>query len=101
MKLLVKGWGHFSPSVPFLLEPPLAPCIESFFFSFFLFIPPLQCKIWLKPSSEQSFLYGNHVMKSGLGRITESTGQYQGVVLYSMNDTPLVSINPTYFILRT
>ena len=34
-------------------------------------------KIWLKPSSEMSFLYGNHVLKSGLGRITENTEQYQ------------------------
>ena len=51
----------------------------------------LQYKIWLKPSSEQSFLYGNHVLKSGLGRITENTPQYQGIVMYSMNNLPLVS----------
>ena len=43
----------------------------------------------MKPSSEQSFLYGNHVLKSGLGRITEGTAQYQGVVVYNMNDVPL------------
>ncbi|CAM6085928.1 unnamed protein product [Calypogeia fissa] len=46
-------------------------------------------KIWLKPSSEMSFLYGNHVTKSGLGRITDNTPQYQGVVIYSMSDIPL------------
>lgn len=34
-------------------------------------------KIWLKPSAEMSFLYGNHVLKAGLGRITENTPQYQ------------------------
>lgn len=45
----------------------------------------------MKPGSEQSFLYGNHVLKSGLGRITENTAQYQGVVVYSMADVPLVS----------
>lgn len=45
----------------------------------------------MKPGSEQSFLYGNHVLKSGLGRITENTAQYQGVVVYSMADIPLVS----------
>lgn len=28
-------------------------------------------------------------MKSGLGRITQQTGQYQGVIIYSMNDLPL------------
>ena len=32
-------------------------------------------------------------MKSGLGRITENTSTYQGVIVYSMNDLPLVSIN--------
>ena len=51
--------------------------------------PYCQHKIWCKPSAEQQFLYGHHVMKSGLGRITESTGKYQGVVLYSMNDLPI------------
>ena len=51
----------------------------------------LQYKVWLKPSAEQQFLYGHHVMKSGLGRITEDTQQYQGIVIYSMNDLPLVS----------
>lgn len=50
-----------------------------------------QFKVWVKPGSEQSFLYGNHVLKSGLGRITENTAQYQGVVVYSMADVPLVS----------
>lgn len=48
----------------------------------------------MKPGSEQSFLYGNHVLKSGLGRITENTAQYQGVVVYSMADVPLVSTGP-------
>lgn len=51
--------------------------------------PYAKFKIWLKPSSEQQFLYGHHVMKNGLGRITENTNQYQGVVVYSMNDLPL------------
>ena len=39
------------------------------------------------------FLYDHHVMKSGLGRITENTPQYQGVmcvIVYSMADLPLV-----------
>ena len=31
------------------------------------------------------------MLKSGLGRITENTSQYQGVVVYSMADIPLVS----------
>lgn len=51
-----------------------------------------QYKIWVKPGAEQSYLYGNHVLKSGLGRITDNTPQYQGVVIYSMADIPLVRI---------
>ena len=43
----------------------------------------------LKPSAEQQFLYGHNVTKAGLGRITENTEKYFGVVVYSMNDLPL------------
>lgn len=46
-------------------------------------------KVWVKPSSEMSFLYGNNVTKSGLARITDSTPQYAGVVVYNMSDIPL------------
>ena len=55
-----------------------------------MFVLHFQSKIWMKPAGEQSFLYGNHILKSGLGRITENTPQYQGVIVYSMNDLPLV-----------
>ncbi|XP_002166640.1 60S ribosome subunit biogenesis protein NIP7 homolog [Hydra vulgaris] len=51
--------------------------------------PYAKYKVWVKPGSEQSFLYGNHVQKGGLGRITDNTPQYQGVVVYSMSDCPL------------
>lgn len=51
--------------------------------------PYAQCKIWLKPSAEQQFLYGNHITKAGLGRISESTEKYCGVLVYSMSDLPL------------
>ena len=51
--------------------------------------PYAKFKIWLKPAAEQQFLYGHHVLKSGLGRITENTTQYQGIVVYNMADVPL------------
>ncbi|XP_017321651.1 60S ribosome subunit biogenesis protein NIP7 homolog [Ictalurus punctatus] len=51
--------------------------------------PYAKYKVWVKPGAEQSFLYGNHIMKSGLGRITENTNKYQGIVVYSMADVPL------------
>lgn len=46
-------------------------------------------KVWVKPSNEMSFLYGNHVTKQGLARMTESIPQYAGVVVFNMNDIPL------------
>jgi len=35
------------------------------------------------------FMYGNHVLKAHLGRITEDTPEHQGAIIYSMNDIPL------------
>lgn len=51
--------------------------------------PYAQYKVWIKSSSEQQYLYGNHINKAGLGRITENTPQHQGVIVLSMNDIPL------------
>jgi ribosome biogenesis protein Nip4 len=48
-----------------------------------------QYKVWVKQSSEMSFLYGNHVTKNGLARMTENTPQYAGVVVYNMQDIAL------------
>ena len=52
-------------------------------------ISPGQYKVWVKPTSEMSFLYGNHIPKSGLGRMTDDTPQYAGVVVYNMSDVAL------------
>lgn len=52
-----------------------------------------QRQVWIKPNGEMPFLYGNHVAKAHLGRITEDTPEHQGVVVYSMNDIPLVSLS--------
>lgn len=71
----------------------------------------LQYKVWVKPSAEMSFLYGNHVTKAGtipsllpvalsagcsclrsvagLGRITEGVPQHAGVVVFNMSNVPL------------
>lgn len=46
-------------------------------------------KMWIKPSGVMSFLYGKNVYKAHLGRITEGTPKYHGVVIMSMNDLPL------------
>jgi 60S ribosome subunit biogenesis protein NIP7 len=46
-------------------------------------------QVWVKPAGELPFLYGNHVLKAHLGRITEDTPEHQGVVVFSMGDMPL------------
>lgn len=43
----------------------------------------------MKQSAEMSFLYGNHVTKNGLMRMTENVPQYAGVIVYNMQDIPL------------
>ncbi|CAM9861687.1 unnamed protein product [Phaeothamnion confervicola] len=57
-------------------------------------------KVWVRPNAEMSFLYGNHVPKAGLARMSEGTPQYGGVVVYSMGDVPLgfgVAAQPTEY----
>ena len=46
-------------------------------------------KVWIKPNGEMSYMYGNHVLKAHLGRMTEDIPEHQGVVIYTMNDIPI------------
>eukprot|EP00451_Oxyrrhis_marina_P000836 CAMPEP_0204267420 /NCGR_PEP_ID=MMETSP0468-20130131/10946_1 /ASSEMBLY_ACC=CAM_ASM_000383 /TAXON_ID=2969 /ORGANISM="Oxyrrhis marina" /LENGTH=157 /DNA_ID=CAMNT_0051242587 /DNA_START=103 /DNA_END=576 /DNA_ORIENTATION=- len=46
-------------------------------------------KVWVKSNGEQSFLYGNHIVKAHLRRMTEDTPQNAGVVIFSEGDVPL------------
>eukprot|EP00826_Nyctotherus_ovalis_P035469 TRINITY_DN304_c0_g1_i4.p1 TRINITY_DN304_c0_g1~~TRINITY_DN304_c0_g1_i4.p1 ORF type:complete len:182 (+),score=39.42 TRINITY_DN304_c0_g1_i4:107-652(+) len=46
-------------------------------------------KIWVKTAGEQAFVYGNHVVKTHLAKMTENTPQNAGVVVLSMSDVPL------------
>jgi len=46
-------------------------------------------KMWIKPSGEMSYLYGNNVLKAHLGRVTENMPKHQGVVFYTMSDIPV------------
>lgn len=55
--------------------------------SFAFFDDSLQ--VWIKPNGEMPYLYGNHVVKAHLGRITEDTPEHQGVVIFNMSDVPL------------
>ncbi|KAJ1939695.1 60S ribosome subunit biogenesis protein NIP7 [Linderina pennispora] len=46
-------------------------------------------KVWVKPNGEMPFLYGNHIVKAHIGRVTEDTPEHQGVVIFNMADVPL------------
>ncbi len=46
-------------------------------------------KVWVKPKGEQTFVYGNHVLKGHLARMTENTPANIGVVVFSISDIPL------------
>lgn len=46
-------------------------------------------KVWIKQNGEMPFLYGNHVLKAHVGRITENIPEHAGVIVYLMNDVPL------------
>ena len=36
-----------------------------------------------------SFIYGNHILKAQVLRVTENAPQYQGVIVYNQQDVPL------------
>lgn len=57
--------------------------------------PHARYKVWVKPNGEMPFLYGGNVVKAHVGRWSEDCPEHQGVVVYSMNDTPLVSTAAT------
>ncbi|KAL7626871.1 ribosome biosynthesis protein nip7 [Parahypoxylon ruwenzoriense] len=46
-------------------------------------------KLWIKPNGEMPFLYGGNVVKAHVGRWSDDCPSHQGVVVYSMSDTPL------------
>ncbi|KAL1305779.1 hypothetical protein AAFC00_003946 [Neodothiora populina] len=51
--------------------------------------PHARYKIWVKPNGEMPFLYGGHVVKAHVGRWSEECPEHSGVIVLSMNDTPL------------
>lgn len=46
-------------------------------------------KIWVRANGEMPFLYGGNVVKAHVGRWSEDCPTHQGVVVFSMDDTPL------------
>ena len=46
-------------------------------------------KIWVKSGGEMPYLYGNHVIKAHIARMTENIPQYAPVCIFNLNDLPL------------
>lgn len=46
-------------------------------------------KVWVKTTGEMPFLYGNHVIKTHVARMTENIPQYAAVCIFNLNDLPL------------
>ncbi|CAH8529377.1 unnamed protein product [Heterobilharzia americana] len=51
--------------------------------------PYAKHRVWLKTPSEQQFLYGQNVVRSGLAKMSDNTPQYAGVVVMNMSDMPI------------
>lgn len=52
-------------------------------------------KVWVKANGEMPFLYGGNIVKAHVGRWSEDCPEHSGVVVLSMDDTPLVSADQT------
>ncbi|EGE81234.1 60S ribosome subunit biogenesis protein NIP7 [Blastomyces gilchristii SLH14081] len=51
--------------------------------------PHARYKMWIKPNGEMPFLYGGNIVKAHVGRWSEDCPEHSGVVVHSMDDTPL------------
>lgn len=80
-KLMALGTclGKFTKTGKFRLHITALPYVAQF----------AKYKVWIKPNGEMPFLYGNHVLKAHVGRISEDIPEHAGVVVVSMHDVPL------------
>lgn len=46
-------------------------------------------KVWIKPNGEQSFLYGNHIAKAHIAKMSDDTPEHTGVIVFSSSNVPL------------
>jgi 60S ribosome subunit biogenesis protein NIP7 len=46
-------------------------------------------KVWVKSTGEMPYLYGNHVIKAHVARMTENIPQYAAVCVYNLGGIPL------------
>ena len=46
-------------------------------------------RVWIKSTAEMSYLYGNHVLKAHVARMTDETPEHQGIVVCTAGEMPL------------
>lgn len=46
-------------------------------------------RVWIKASAEQSFVYGNHILKAHVARMSEDAPEHEGIVVFSASEVPL------------
>ena len=52
--------------------------------------PHARYKVWVKENGVMPFLYGGNIVKAHVGRWSEDCPEHSGVIVHSMDDTPLV-----------
>lgn len=40
-------------------------------------------KVWIKPTAEMSYMYGNHVLKAHMAKISEEAPEHEGIVVFA------------------
>ena len=53
--------------------------------------PHARYKLWIKKNGEMPFLYGGNIVKAHVGKWSEDCPAHQGIIVFSMDDKPLVS----------
>ncbi|PJF17833.1 60S ribosome subunit biogenesis protein NIP7 [Paramicrosporidium saccamoebae] len=53
-------------------------------------------KIWIKPTAEMSYLYGNHILKAHVAKMTEDVPEHQGGFAVTAKSAAMcVKLDPT------
>lgn len=51
--------------------------------------PLAKYKVWIKPNGEMPFLYGNHILKAHLSKISDNVPEHVGIIVFNEKDIPL------------
>ncbi|PVU92703.1 hypothetical protein BB559_003629 [Furculomyces boomerangus] len=72
-------FGKFTKTLKFRLHVTSLPYLAQY----------AKYKVWLKSNGVMTFLYGNHVLKAHVGKMSEDAPEHKGIVVMSLDDVPL------------